>query len=688
MRDEDALPDERRLVDELVSLHGHILANHEPPVDLPAEFAEELGSAAELFQLIERVSHVDGDPGERRDTARQDDSTLLGEPGGTTEPTMVYRESEAEGRAHATTDRPIRHRARTRPRWIWHSFFARDTELNRHVALKVPRPEAIFTDEMRTRFLREGKAAALLSHPHIVPVFETGRVGHVCYIVSRYIPGITLSQWLATHDRVAADLAARLVATLADAVQHAHGKGVVHRDLKPSNVLLESAGHDATLTVAELPVTARVADFGLARTSLDGDGLTASNAIVGTPAYMSPEQARGTNGNVNEATDIYALGAILYELLTGRPPFQGESVVQTLRQVQEVEPAAPRRMNPTISRDLEAICLKCLEKICCRRFASAAALQRDLDNYLAGEPVEARPVTTIERCWRWSRRNRTLAAALAALGASVVVGATLFGFQFRKTLQANDQLQRKNESLRVANQQLTEARDEAQTIATFLADSFSRADPEQDGRQVTLASMLDRQFQLVKSRDKLNPRTAASLSFSLGRAYQGLGLFEDAITAYHFSEAQVADDDAADALRLEINSQLGFAYVEAGRHEDAIRLLEEQIESSRAAGANEIKIGVLENHLALAYIGDGQGELRRGNHGTAIQCARHNGRNLRSIPGTDHFELWCGAGATGPNGRGDSLPGRIAPPGETTLRRRGSADAHQRGEPGGLVSER
>ena len=257
-------------------------------------------------------------------------------------------------------------------------FLAHDPVLRRDVALKVPRPDALLTPDLRRRFLREAQAAARLTHPNLVAVHEVGEVGPICFIAAAFCDGPTLAAWLRDRAKPAPPrLAAHVVAALADAVHYAHTQGVLHRDLKPSNVLLESnptiadcAGDDEPRFVPKLT------DFGLAKLA-EGeaqDAPTRSGAMLGTPAYMAPEQADGRLDEVGPGTDVYALGALLYELLTGQPVFRGSTDLDTLHRVLVDEPMPPRRLQADLPRDLEAICLMCLEKQPGRRYGTAAAL--------------------------------------------------------------------------------------------------------------------------------------------------------------------------------------------------------------------------------------------------------------------------------------------------------------------------
>jgi serine/threonine-protein kinase len=256
-------------------------------------------------------------------------------------------------------------------------YKAWEPSLERHVAVKMllRGDQATVTDV--TRFRGEAQSAAVLSHRNIVPVYKVGQCDGRAYFSMKYVPGLTLAQRVAGKPLPGRE-AARLLAAISRAVHHAHQNGILHRDLKPSNVLLDAEGQPL------------VTDFGLAKRVEGGASLTGTGAIVGTPSYMAPEQAAGGRGGPSPASDVYSLGAILYETLTGRPPFQAATPVDVLLLVRSEEPVSPRLLNPQIDPDLELICLKCLEKRPEHRYASAAALADDLDAFLQSEPVSAR----------------------------------------------------------------------------------------------------------------------------------------------------------------------------------------------------------------------------------------------------------------------------------------------------------
>jgi WD40 repeat protein len=304
-------------------------------------------------------------------------------------------------------------------------FKAWQTELRRLVALKMLRDGALAGRKDLDRFHTEAEAIARLQHPHIVQIFEIGGKETSSYFAMELVDGVSLDKKLAGEPQPVREAAA-LIETLARAMHYAHERGVIHRDLKPGNVLVTVDGHP------------KITDFGLAKLAAGGQEQTQTGSILGTPNYMAPEQASGENRSISRATDVYALGAILYELLTGRPPFKGASSVETIRQVLANEPVAPSRLRPGLARDVETICLKCLAKDPARRYPRAGALAEDLHHFLQGEPILARPAGRPERAVRWAKRNPVVAGLALAL--LVVLSGSLLAVTW-KWLDAEQQRQ-------------------------------------------------------------------------------------------------------------------------------------------------------------------------------------------------------------------------------------------------------
>jgi len=289
-------------------------------------------------------------------------------------------------------------------------YKARQRSLDRVVAIKMIRSERLAREAEVRRFRQEAAAAAKLQHPNIVAVHEAGEVAGQHFYSMDFVEGRSLAALVAEHP-LGARQAAAYVKTIAEAIHYAHSQGVLHRDLKPSNILIDA--HDAP----------RVTDFGLAKVLQSGSEVTLTGQVMGSPSYMSPEQAAGRSREVDARTDVYALGAILYELVSGRPPFKADTSLETLKLVVESEPVSPRLLIPRLPRDLETICLKCLEKERSRRYASAQILSDELGRFLNQEPILARPVGRAGKVWKWCRRQPTLAGLGAALLLTFLLGA-------------------------------------------------------------------------------------------------------------------------------------------------------------------------------------------------------------------------------------------------------------------------
>lgn len=329
--------------------------------------------------------------------------------------------------------------------------------LKRTVAVKMIRAGQFASPDAVRRFHAEAQAAARLNHPHIVPVYEVGRDGGQHFFSMGYVDGQSLSACVAQRGPLAPLEAVQLMLHVAAAVEYAHGQGVVHRDLKPQNVLLAKDNRPL------------VTDFGLAK-YVNEEGFTLDGQIVGTPSFMSPEQALGKLDEVGPRSDVYSLGALLYYLLTGRPPFHTASIPETLRQVVDLEAVAPRSLNPEVGRDLETICLKCLEKDAAKRYASAQHLVEDLSRYVRGDCILARPISLLEKSWRWCRRRPAAAALVVTLALVFSVGVPAVVWHRGRLAAFEAEVLAADASTRLAKQQ-AEAAHQSAEAAQQLADT-------------------------------------------------------------------------------------------------------------------------------------------------------------------------------------------------------------------------
>jgi eukaryotic-like serine/threonine-protein kinase len=421
----------------------------------------------------------------------------------------------------------------------WHPRLHRPVAVKMLLAGPFARPQEL------ERFVREAQAAAGLNHPNIVQIYEVGNAEGRPYFTMEFVEGGSLAQKLAGVPQPVRQAAA-LTATLAETVQAAHQRGIIHRDLKPANVLLVDEG---------IP---KIADFGLARRIEEEGGPTQSGVPLGTPSYMAPEQAGGKTSAIGPAVDVYALGAILYELLTGRPPFRGESGAETVQQVLYRDPVPPSQLNAAVPRDLETICLKCLQKTPQHRYATAVELAKDLRRFQRGEPIAARPVSRPERAVRWARRKPTGAALVVTALTLFCIGVTYGVNEWRLAAKRRAEVARWEPRLELVNQLEAEGKfQEARSLLQRLPDADVGALKDQIGAVLTdleLVQNLDRirlnRVAILDGRfDLAANRARSDRDYEDAFAAAGLGTFQDA-------PAPVAARMAASPIRAAVIAAL------------------------------------------------------------------------------------------------------------------------------------
>ena len=443
-------------------------------------------------------------------------------------------------------------------------YRAHQISLDRIVALKVIGWGKLAGDEEVRRFHVEAQAAAQLEHPGIVPIFDVGQSAGYHYFTMALVEGQSLSSNLA-HGPMSPRDAARVMEQVGRAIEYAHEKGIVHRDLKPGNILIAPETGSSNTNIG----TPKVTDFGLAKRLTADEQWTASGQVMGTPGYMPPEQAEGRLDAIGPLSDVYSLGATLYALLTGRPPFQAASPVETIQQVVAEEPVSPRQLNSAVGRDLETICLKCLEKTPHRRYASAGEFAEDLRRFLDGRPIVARPISAIGRSIRWYARHKVVATLLILFVAALIGGliGTSLGLNRARSEEAakNQQLQRALKAEQETSQQLTRAV-AAEALANqrfdrvrdyslrLLFDAIDRSERIQNGselRRLLVQSGLKELEALAQDKQ----RGAAILS-SLADAYMRLARMQGDTDTFHSADYRGAVRTCGRAIAILKRSDL------------------------------------------------------------------------------------------------------------------------------------
>lgn len=490
-------------------------------------------------------------------------------------------------------------------------YKARDKKLDRLVALKMVIAGAHASQDQLDRFELEAQAVARLQHPDIVQVYAIGQHDGLPYFSLEFVEGGTLAHKIAGKPQLP-KYAAEIALILAGAMHVAHKKHIIHRDLKPANILLTAEG---------LP---KITDFGLAKKLEDDSQQTRSGAIMGTPSYMAPEQAWGETGNIGPLADQYALGAILYELLTGRPPFQGATPLDTLDQVRSQEPVPPTRLQPKIAKDLETICLKALQKDPRKRYADCEELASDLQRYLDGKSIQARPVPAIVKGWRWCKRNQKVAALLAAVVLLLVSVTVVASFAAWSISKANVEIAAKKKAAddaatREHQERVKAQAAEAKAIANKKVADEKRAEAEEQNliavnALTQIGGLVNHTLQSHRDMQELRLKVEKAVVDEMDKVKPTSdNTNRDSLIRWH-------------RLRAGAHQQLGYIYREMGKIDEQIhhtRIAEKFIEEMAAADPEDVSFQVL-----VAKINNSVGDLLMFDQGNTELARPHYERAL------------------------------------------------------------
>ena len=520
-------------------------------------------------------------------------------------------------------------------------YEARQVSLDRRVALKLIPPWQVPNDRVLGRLQREAQAIARLHHPHIVSVHATGEEQGIRYVAMELVGGQSVDEVLREAarrgQRVPIPRILRWIADIARALQQAHEAGLIHRDIKPSNIRIDPEGRALLL------------DFGLAH-DLRSATLTRTGEFQGSPYYCSPEQVAARRIGIDARTDVYSLGVTLYEAVTGKLPFEGDTTEQVFNQILVKEPVHPRRINPSISGDLETVILTAMEKDRERRYPTAAAFAEDLEALLEVRPIRARPAGVFLRLRRWSQRNPPLAAALVGvfllLAGGLVVTTSLWR-EVQSSLQRSEEAQGKAKAAQEEAEKMAalagKTAEKYKAVNTFLRDMLGVPDPDFDGREVKVVDILEKTSAKLEDAYREDPDTAAAVHHEIGSTFSGLGFYEKGIPHLRraiqiFEEqgkrdsedylsclkslggslaGQGANEEAAEIFRqfldcapayyaplhpavLDTQSGLGNTLIHLGLHEEAEKLLISTLEAREKTGAAaEIRIGIANSLIGL-----------------------------------------------------------------------------------------